>query len=101
MSTILRCAYVPEMPTNVQTTITEEFVKVSWKKPDGNGSPVQYYQVYIKQNDGSFSQELNSCIGMTIFYLLDDVYCVVPLSELAVSPYNLTIGTSIYAKVLA
>jgi len=42
------CAFKPESPTNVQTAIEANTVRVSWSPVYDNGSPLTSYSVYIR-----------------------------------------------------
>jgi hypothetical protein len=60
----LLCAFVPEIPTNVATTIDGSYIKVEWTLPSDNGSPITEYKVFIKEiQTGTFTQESGECIG--------------------------------------
>jgi hypothetical protein len=36
-------------------------VKISWKKPGGNGADINKFRVYIKHKDGLFKLESTYC----------------------------------------
>jgi hypothetical protein len=72
-------------------------VKFSWSAPFDQGSPITGYKVLVKQSDGFFREETTSCNMATD----PSLYCLIPVVTLTASPYSLSWGTDVYAKVIA
>jgi hypothetical protein len=48
----------------VLTTISGEYVKISWDTPDARGSPLLGYLIYIRKSDGTtFDIDNTDCDG--------------------------------------
>ena len=52
---------MPATPVAPTTTFLRETVKINWTEPDTLGSPIKEYNVYIKQQNGTYNLELNNC----------------------------------------
>jgi hypothetical protein len=56
--------------------------------------------VTIKQADGTFTEQTQYCLGSQAS-IVQSTQCTVPLSVLTADPYNLALGQTIQAQVLA
>jgi hypothetical protein len=61
--TEILAAQMPATPVAPTTTFLRDTVRIDWTAPDDLGSPITAYNVYIKQQDGTYSLELNNCDG--------------------------------------
>lgn len=60
----LLAAYIPEVPTNVLTSIVDAGLKVEWSLPTDNGSPITTYKVYILEiGTTTYTEESVDCVG--------------------------------------
>lgn len=63
----LLCAFIPEVPTSVITTIesaSSTTMKIEWTLPSDNGSPITAYRVFIKEiGTETFTEEIVDCVG--------------------------------------
>ena len=75
-------------------------VIVEWTAPLANGSPITGFRITIGQDDGSYSQEMTHCDGSKSV-TISSRECTIPLSVLTAAPYSLTLGDSVYAKIVA
>lgn len=76
-------------------------VKVEWQLPSNNGSPIISYKVYIKEIDTeNYTLEAVDCDG-TQATVISNEYCLINISTLLASPFNVDGGDSIWAKVEA
>jgi len=66
-----------------------------------NGSPVTAYKLSIQQFDGSFSKQTDYCDAEFNAAIVSSRECTVPISVLTSAPYSLTLGDSVFAKVIA
>lgn len=91
---------MPATPVAPTTTFLRETVKINWTEPDTLGSPIKEYNVYIKQQNGTYNLELNNC-DATDLTIVGQKYCIVQVSTLKNAPFSLEWGSSIFAKVVA
>lgn len=97
----LLAAYIPEVPTDILTSISGNQMKVQWTLPSDNGSPITAYRVFIQEiNSGTFTEETVDCVG-TDSIVIANAFCYVTVSTLLASPYNVDGGDYIWAKVMA
>jgi hypothetical protein len=95
-------AQIPDQPTNVQTTIAGDNVLISWDTPNARGSPLLGYLIYIRKSDGTtFDHDTTNCDGLTDAQILTDASCLVPISTLRASAFQLPWGSSVYVKIAA
>jgi hypothetical protein len=92
----LLCAFVPFAPLTVTTKNVGDQVEITWLEPVTNGSPITGYRIFVVDSLGEFLEETTECIGATV---LDSRSCQVPLTTLRASPFSLSPGTSVLAKV--
>jgi len=93
-------AATPSTPSAPVTTLDEPYARITWSAPSDNGSPITSYTITILQQDGSYSEEATYCDG-TDPTIISQLYCQVPMISLAASPYSLSYGDNIKAKVSA
>lgn len=74
-------------------------VVIDWTAPLSNGTPITGYNIYIKQSDLVFSEELIDCDGSNSD-IISSTQCTVPLSSLITSPYSLALGNDIFARLI-
>lgn len=67
---------------------------------DTGGSVITSYTVKIRQNDNSTYTATSLCNGASAG-VVSASSCLVPVTALTVSPYNLPWGSSVFATVLA
>ena len=61
---IVRAAKLPDVPTNVITTISIDKVVISWTAPYNGGSSTTAYSITIQHSDGvTYSEDLVNCDG--------------------------------------
>jgi len=73
-------------------------VIITWSAPDNGGSPITGYTVTIGQSDlTTYSTELTHCDSSSS----TTTTCTIPVTVLRASPFSLSWGSSVYAKVLA
>lgn len=71
---------------------------VTWSAPDNGGSPITGYTVTVRQSDSAtYSTELTNCDASSS----TTTTCTIPVTVLRASPFSLSWGSSVYAKVLA
>jgi len=100
-TTSLLCAYIPDPPATVTTTNTNDQVTVSWSDPVANGQAVHAYRFYVLQSDGvTYTEETTDCDG-TNASVVSSRQCTIALLTLRSSPYSLTLGDSVSAKVVS
>jgi hypothetical protein len=75
-------------------------VQISWVAPNDQGSEILKYKIYIQKNDLSFTEDLTYCNGADQT-VIDATSCLIPISELISSLYNLPWGSEIKAKLIA
>lgn len=72
----------------------------NWTSPVSNGSPITGYYIYIRRSDLTFVIDTAICNGLNAT-VIQNTQCIVPLSVLTSSPYNLLTGYSIVIQVVA
>lgn len=93
-------AFKPDQPAPPSTSVVAADVIITWTAPTDNGSPITSYRLTLGQQDSTFSQEMSYCDG-SIASVINSLECTVPFAILTASPYNLQLGDSVYAKVIA
>jgi hypothetical protein len=96
----IKAASVPEAPAAATTTIENIYLKIDWTDPSSNSATIDGYEVWIENVNSSFVNESTYCNGFSNSVILQDSYCLVPMSYLR-STYGLTLGTLIRVKVRA
>jgi hypothetical protein len=96
----LLCAYKPDPPLTVMTANSDNQVKITWKTPVTNGSPITSFKIYIRNIDLVFIQETSSCDGASTT-IISDMTCNVSLQLLRALPYSLVKGDSVYVKIIS
>jgi hypothetical protein len=95
----LLAAFKPAQPIPPVTHIVEDKIVVDWTAPSDNGSPITSYRVTFKKADGEYS-ELAACDG-SLAATFSARQCTVFIYSLSDSPFLLTLGDNVYAKVVA
>lgn len=86
---------------SVITTIVGDQVKVSWNLITDNGTPVTEYKVFIQEiGTTTYTPENTDCVGSDATVIANNE-CLINLSSLTISPFNVDGGDSIFAKVSA
>jgi len=94
-------AQVPNKPDSPKTTISGNFVAITWTQPFDGASPITSYTIRIRQGDNTvFTAEPNSCDG-TNPAVVGQLSCAVPISTLKATPYSLDWGVPVYVIVSA
>lgn len=70
------------------TTVVGANAIFNWTKPAENGTPIIGYYVYIRRSDLTFVIDTAICNGFNAT-VVQNTQCIVPLSILTASPYNL------------
>ncbi len=87
----------PAMPT---TVIVGSNINVSWVAPNSNGSPITAYIITFRDSTGNYHPLLDDCNGSSP-QVVSTLQCVVPLTKMYVSPFNLILGDNIAVKIVA
>lgn len=97
--TVIKAIDAPDQPSPVTVANVAAVVEVSWTAPATNGSPITGYEVAIQSGTGSFTS-LSACVESSADVILNSK-CTVLMSTLTSSPFGLTEGQSVSAKVRA
>lgn len=74
---------------------------IGWTAPSDNGSEILSYTIKIRKSDGaSYVEHLATCDG-TDATIIANLECTVTLATLTATPYSLSLGDGIFAKVSA
>jgi hypothetical protein len=73
---------------------------INWSAPDNGGSEITEYEIVIRQEDTTYSIQLSNCDG-SLSSVVTSNQCTVPISVFIDSPFSLSWGESVYAKVTA
>ena len=57
------CGFVPETPASPASQIVADKIVITWVAPYNNGAPIEGYTIRIKDANGVFREEPNSCDG--------------------------------------
>ena len=98
-------AVVPTAPAAPTTLLDVNNVIIDWNSPSANaesayGAPILGYQIYIRWQDGTYSQDLRNCDGSNSV-IITNTMCTIPITSLMAAPYNLLTGSSVFASVVA
>jgi hypothetical protein len=93
-------AIEPDQPSAPETVNSGTDIIVTWSTPSDNGSPITYYQILFQQQDGEFSEEKTYCDGSDSV-VMSSLSCTIPETVFEESPYLLTGGDIVVAKVYA
>lgn len=98
---IVLSGFVPFQPDPPTTRVSGAFVVIEWQAPTSNGSPIISYKIEVRHSDFlTFSEDVSNCDG-TQLSVITATACSIPLSTLTASPYSLTRGLSVWAKITA
>jgi hypothetical protein len=98
-------AIVPSAPTAPTTMRDINDIYIDWSSPSSTsattyGSAITGYKIFIRWQDGTYTEELTYCDGSDSV-ILANTQCVIPIATLMASPFSLVTGSSIYASVVA
>lgn len=97
----MKAAFKPAQPSAPYTSVIASNIVINWVAPSANGSPITGYRITIKQQDGTYTSDLSNCDGTAASSIVTNKQCTVPIATLTSSPYLLTLGDNVYAKVYA
>lgn len=98
--TLIYAAGLPAQPYQAVTAIDGTDVKITWSEPENSAAPIIAYSVVVLQAGGAFGEELTDCNGADPS-ILAALECSIPLTTLRASPFDLTYGTLVQARVMA
>jgi len=93
-------AEAPATPAMPVTTIVGSDINVSWIAPNSNGSPITAYIITFRDSAGNYHLILDVCDGSSQ-QVISTLRCVIPLTKMYGSPFNLILGDNVYAKIVA
>lgn len=99
-SVSILAAETPATPAMPITAIVGSNINVSWVAPTSNGSPITAYIITFIDSAGNYHLLLDDCNGSSP-QVVSTLQCVVPLTKMYVSPFNLILGDHIFAKIVA
>lgn len=96
------CAFKPTAPLAPTTTVSDDKVIISWSTPTSDGgSPFNAYSVYIRDSNLVYTLEATYCDSSIITAIMTSTRCTVPFTTLRSSTFNLILGNSVLAKIVA
>lgn len=98
-------AIVPIAPSAPSTIRDVNNIIIDWSSPtheleSAYGSPILGYKVFIRWQDGTYTEEETNCDGSNEI-IFANTQCTIPLEVLMAHPFNLQWGSSIYASIVA
>lgn len=91
----------PSTMTAPVITLDEPYAKITWTAATDNGAAITAYTITIMEDDDTtFTEEITYCDGSDSV-IAGQLYCQVPMTVLAASPYDLTYDHAIKAKITA
>ena len=101
----ITAATVPSQPSAPTTTLdgAEENVTIAWNLPSSNGGvAITGYRISIETSTaGTYQEETTYCGGANSSTVTSNRSCSIPVTVLRASPFSLTTGASIKAKIIA
>lgn len=99
----VKAAAAPAQVLSVSTTIDEATgrLKISWLPPSTNGDPITAYKVEIYDALLAVAYEESTYCPGTSTALLQNLYCTVPMTVLADSPYGYGVNRVIVVQISA
>lgn len=97
-------ATVPGTPSAPTTSITgdEIYMTVDWTIPTNNGGvSVLGYRLEVLGSDLAWHKDLVNCDAATSQAIIDSTSCQIPTDVLRASPFTISQGTSLQARVIA
>lgn len=100
----IMAAVIPTQPTSVTTERSVNDVIIRWVSPSVDpmtdfGDSFMGFKIYIRTSDlQTYAQEQTYCPDTSTY---GTTLCTLPVTALQAEPFNLEVGDSIYAKVLA
>lgn len=83
---------------SVSTTLIGTQVQISWLPLNSMGNAIQKYKIEIKTSSNTYEETLTNCDG-TDSNIISNNYCLIPMSVFLASPYSLSQGALIVARV--
>lgn len=77
-----------------------DLVYVRWAAPEDMGSAITGYQVWIQEQDGTFSQDLVDCDGSNSV-IMAQTECAIPVQKMKDAPFSHPWGASIQSYIVA
>lgn len=91
---------VPDQMVPAIISETGVNVRIEWIAPNSGSLPIVSYLIEIMTADSENYAETSSCNG-TDSYIISNMFCTVPMSNLTTSPFNLTQGELIRVRLSA
>lgn len=89
----------PDEPSAPSTSVSGDNVIITWTAPNDNGLQIQAYTVLIQKKDPAFyAVDYANCDG-TQASIIAAMQCTIPITTLMASPFDLSWGDSVTAKV--
>lgn len=86
----------PEQPEPPVVSVNGDNVLIDWEAPYDSGSPIQGYEIYVRQDNLIYSIEPVNCDGGQEQISIA-TQCEIPISTLIITPYSLSWGSNVYA----
>ena len=92
---------VTSTPDTPVISLSNLDVKIKWDAPTTtNFASVTAYKITIADYTGNFIEDTTYCNGADAS-IIANLYCLIPMTYLRSSPFSLTYGTLITAKIAA
>lgn len=89
---------VPSKMAAPTTEISNVYVKITWVNSNLNGGSLVSHRVYVMKKDGTYNLENTYC-SESDSGITSQQYCMILMSQLTGTTYNLERGDLIVAKV--
>ncbi|CDW74138.1 pa14 multi-domain protein [Stylonychia lemnae] len=98
-------AQPPSIPTTPEVTIEGIFIKIKWYAPNNNNLPITAYRIKIKDNTNNnnilnYQESIQHCNGASST-IMTNLFCMIPMSVLRTTPFNLPFQSQILVQVQA
>ena len=90
----------PGQPAPVATAQATGDIQISWTEPLNNYESIDAYRVVLQASGGTFEEEASFCDGSQQS-VMDTLACLIPVSALTESPFSLSAGAIVIARVQA
>jgi hypothetical protein len=67
------------------------YVQIAWTAPISNYVSIDAYKILIQTNTSTYVEDITDCDGGSST-VMNNMYCLVPMTTLRASPYNLVYG---------
>lgn len=97
-------ATVPNQPGAPTTTVdsSQNNIIIDWSLPSNTGGvDITGFRIFIETSSSTWSQETINCDGINNSAVISGRTCTIPANVLRASPFSLTTGTSVRAKLVA